>query len=269
VIATALTELLLDPALGTVDAAIFIFGLATAFFIGGLLVRSRVKMTDTLRRRTMELAEQRDRTAALAVAADRERVGADLEVAVRSRVAGIAVAARYARGQLGDPHGAALTRTALTEIEEQGRQILTDMRAVVGTLRDAPTDPPPGLDDLAGLLRRATGAGARLRLTGDVRSLSPNVELSAYRIVEQLLATLADDPRARVAIGLRFAPEVLRIEVVGPARTEDTADVTAHVSAALTAARTRAEVAGGRLDAAFELGCRRVAVDLPVPVGAR
>ncbi|HYI53642.1 MAG TPA: hypothetical protein VEX57_06745 [Microlunatus sp.] len=269
VIATALTELLLDPALGTIDAAIFIFGLATAFFIGGLLVRSRVKMTDTLRRRTMELAEQRDRTAALAVAADRERVGADLEVAVRSRVAGIAVAARYARGQLGDPHGAALTRTALTEIEEQGRQILTDMRAVVGTLRDAPTDPPPGLDDLAGLLRRATGAGARLRLTGDVRSLSPNVELSAYRIVEQLLATLADDPRARVAIGLRFAPEVLRIEVVGPARTEDTADVTAHVSAALTAARTRAEVAGGRLDAAFELGCRRVAVDLPVPVGAR
>jgi hypothetical protein len=41
VIATALIELLLDPALGTVDAAIFIFGLATAFFIGGLLIRSR------------------------------------------------------------------------------------------------------------------------------------------------------------------------------------------------------------------------------------
>ena len=107
VIATALIELLLDPALGTVDAAIFIFGLATAFFIGGLLIRSRVRMTEALRRRTMELAEQRDRTAALAVEADRERVGADLEVAIRSRVAGIAVAAGYARGQVGDPHGAA------------------------------------------------------------------------------------------------------------------------------------------------------------------
>ena len=42
VIATVLIELLLDPALGTVDAAIFVFGLATAFFIGGLLIRSRV-----------------------------------------------------------------------------------------------------------------------------------------------------------------------------------------------------------------------------------
>ena len=206
VIATALIELLLDPALGTVDAAIFIFGLATAFFIGGLLIRSRVRMTEALRRRTMELAEQRDRTAALAVEADRERVGADLEVAIRSRVAGIAVAAGYARGQVGDPHGAALIRTALAEIEEQGRQTLTDMRAVVGTLRDAPTDPPPGIDDLAALLRRATGADARLRLEGDVRSLSPNVELSAYRIVEQLLATLTDDPRARVAVGRALRP---------------------------------------------------------------
>ena len=102
VVATALVELLLDPVLGTVDAAIFIFGLATTFFIGGLLVRSRVRMTEALRRRTMELAEQRDRTAALAVAADRERVSADLEISIRSRVAGIAAAAAYARGQIDD-----------------------------------------------------------------------------------------------------------------------------------------------------------------------
>ena len=268
VLATALIELLLDPALGTVDAAIFVLGLATAFFIGGLLIRSRIRMTDALRRRTMELADQRDRTAALAVEADRERVGADLEVAIRSRVAGIAAAAGLARAHVGDPHGASLTRTALTEIEEQGRQTLSDMRAVVGTLRDAPTDPPPGIDDLSALLRRATGADARLQLAGDVRSLSPNVELSAYRIVEQLLATLTDDPRARVAISLRFAPESLRIEVAGPQRAEDTPDITAHVSAALTAARTRAEVVGGRLEAALELGRRRVQVVLPVPVRA-
>jgi len=107
-----------------------------------------------------------------------------------------------------------------------------------------------------------------LRLEGDLRSLSPNVELSTYRIVEQLLATLSDDPQARVAIGLRFAPDALRIEISGPARTEDTPDVTAHVSAALTAARTRAEVVGGRLESAIALGRRRVEVVLPVPVSA-
>lgn len=269
VIATALIELLLDPALGTVDAAIFIFGLATAFFIGGLLIRSRARMTEALRRRTTELAEQRDRTAALAVAADRERVGPDLELAIRSRVAEIAVAAGYARGQVGEPHGAALTRTALAEIEDLGRQTLTDMREVVGNLRDPPTEPPPGVSDLAALLSRATGADARLRLEGDVRSLSPNVELCTYRIVEQLLATLTDDPHARVAVGLHFAPEALRIDIAGPVRAEETPDVSAHVSAALTAARTRAEVVGGRLESAIALGRRRVEVVLPVPVSAR
>lgn len=268
VLATALIELLLDPVLGTLDAAIFLFGLATAFFIGGLLVRSRVRMTEALRRRTIELAEQRDRTAALAVEADRERVGVDLELAIRSRVAGIAAAAAYARGQVGAPHGADLMRTALAEIEEQGRRTLTDMRAVVGTLRDAPTDPPPGIDDLAALLRRATGADARLRFDGDIRPLSPHVELSTYRIVEQLLTTLADDPHARVGVGVHFAPEALRIEVSGPARLEETPDATAHVSAALTAARTRAQVVGGRLESAIASGRRQVEVVLPVPVSA-
>ena len=42
----------------------------------------------------------------------------------------------------------------------------------------------------------------------------------------------------------------------------------AHVSAALTAARTRAEVVGGRLESAIGLGRRRVEVVLPVPVSA-
>lgn len=268
VIATALIELLLDPALGTVDAAIFVFGLATAFFIGGLLIRSRIRMTEALRQRTMALSDQRDRTAALAVEADRERVGADLEVAIRARVAGISAAAELARAQLGEPHGAGLARSALAEIEDQGRQTLTDMRNVLGTLRDAPTDPQPGIDDLATLVRRATGADTRLQLVGDVRTLSPNVELSTYRIVEQLLATLTDAPSARVTIGLRFTPTSLLIEIAGPARPEDTPAVAAHVSAALTAARTRAEVVGGRLHAAFDAGRRRIEVVLPLPVRA-
>jgi hypothetical protein len=44
--------------------------------------------------------------------------------------------------------------------------------------------------------------------------------------------------------------------------------VTAYVSAALTAARTRAEVVGGDLETAIALGRRRVEVVLPVPVSA-
>lgn len=269
VVATLLTELLLDPVLGSVDAAVFVFGLATAFFIGGLVIRSQVRLVTVLRRRTIELAEQRDRTAAMAVAADRERIGADLETTVRTRLVAITAAAAEARAHVDDPAAEEATRTALAEIEEQGRQTLTAMRTVVGTLRDAPTEPLPGIEDLTTLLHRATGADARLQLHGRPRPLAPNVELSAYRIVEQLLATLADDPLSRVAVRLWFEPDTLRIEVIGPPALTGTPDTLARVAAALTAARTRAEVIGGRLESALVPDRHQVQVVLPVPSGVR
>ncbi|MFT4167299.1 MAG: histidine kinase [Microlunatus sp.] len=269
VVATLLTELLLDPVLGGVDTAVFVFGLATAFFIGGLVIRSQVRLVGVLRRRTIELAEQRDRTAAMAVAADRERIGADLEATVRTRLAAITSAAAGARARVDDPAAEEATRAALAEIEEQGRQTLTAMRTVVCTLRDAPTEPLPGIEDLTTLLRRATGADARLQLHGQPRPLAPNVELSAYRIVEQLLGTLADDSLSRVAVRLWFEPDTLRIEVVGPPAASGTPDALARGAAALTAARTRAEVIGGRLESNFSPDQHRVRVLLPVPSVAR
>lgn len=262
VIATIMVELILDPVLGTADAAFFVFGLATTFFIGGLLIRSRIRLAEDLRRHTVALAEQRDRTAAMAVAADRERIGADLEATIRSRVTDIVEAATYARSAVGDRD--ATTIAALAEIEDQGRQALTGMRAVVGSLRDAPTDPPPGLDDLADLLRRATGSNARLRVDGDARSLTPKIELAAYRIVEQLLVTLADEQR--VTVTLRLTADALTIDVAGPARPDGDRASAAQVSAALAAACTRAEVAGGRLADAVVAGRRQVQVVLPVPL---
>lgn len=267
VITTLLVELLLDPVLGSADAAVFMFGLGTAFFIGGLVIRSQVQLLSALRRRTTELTEQRDRTAAMAVAADRERIGAGLETTVRARLASITSAAVYARDRIDDPAAEPATRAAFAEIEDQGRQSLTAMRTVVGTLRDAPTEPLPGIEDLAGLVRRATGADVRLQLHGEPRPLAPNIELSAYRIVEQLLGTLADNPLTRIAVQLWFAPGALRIEVAGPPPASDTPDSAARVAAALTAARTRAEVIGGRLESVLTLGRQQVQVLLPVPPG--
>ena len=271
VIATILVELLLDPVLGTADAAVFVFGLGTTFFVGGLLLRSRVRMVEDLRRRTAALAEQRDRTAAMAVAADRERIGADLELAVRPRVTEIATTARQARLRSGQsPESGAtasdLTTAALAEIEELGRLTLTDMRAVVGTLRDAPTLPPPGLSDLDALLHRVTGSDRRLEVEGDARSLGPNIELAAYRIVEQLLATLADDRLARIHVTVTFAPETLQLRITGPARSEPDRETASQVAAALAAACTRAEVSGGHVVESVALGRRQVEVVLPLPV---
>ena len=266
-VGTGAVELVLDPVLGTVDAAVFMFLLGTGFFVGGLMIRSRIKMVEDLRRRTTELADHRDRTAALAVAADRERVGADLEHAIRLRVAAIGEAAVLGRAMV--TTSPEVARSALAEIEVQGRETLAGMRAVVGTLRDAPTEPPPGLADLQALARRATSADTRLRTEGEPRRVGSNIELSAYRILEQVLGTLTDSPRARVEVIVRFAPDALELSVTGPSpapgRRDAEADASARTSAALTAARTRAEVVGGQLQALTSPGRRRVQVWLPTP----
>lgn len=264
-IATWTIELVLDPVLGTIDAIVFVVGLGTAFFIGGLVVRSRVRMAETLRARTAELAARRDHTAALAVAADREQIAADLEVSIRSQVAAIAETAARCRVDLSDGD-AGRTREGLAEIEREGRETLGHMRTVVGTLRDAPTEPPPGIADLAELVLRAGSADTRLVLDGEQRGLAPHLELSAYKIVEHLLDTVADQPRNRVDVHVRYQSDSVQIEVVGPPTTADP-DPTAV--AALTAARTRAEVTGGWLDAATVRNRRRIRVVLPATASLR
>ena len=136
-------------------------------------------------------------------------------------------------------------------------------------MRDAPTTPLPGLDDLDALLHRATEADARLTVEGRSRVLGPHVELCAYRIVEQLLVTLSDLPRAQVDVVVRFVPGALRITMGGPPAEMGTPEREAVVVAALDAARARAAVVGGQLVATSHSGRRNIDVVLPVPSAVR
>ena len=48
------------------------------------------------------------------------------------------------------------------------------------------------------------------------RALPAGLELSAYRIVEHLLAAVQDAPEARIDVRVRFGPDVLELDVTGP-----------------------------------------------------
>jgi len=171
----------------------------------------------------------------------------------------------------GDPERA---QAALIDVENSGRETLARMRDVVGNLRDAPTEPPPGLDQLSDLLRRATCSDTRLTIEGPARPLGTNVELSAYRIVEQLLATLRDHPTARVEVHLGFTEEALEIRVSGPTgRSEshhsaydssDSDQGTTDLGRALHAVRVRAEMHGGTVMTRTPAGHLETEVRLPL-----
>jgi signal transduction histidine kinase len=238
--------------------------LAGGFAAAGLVVRSRRRLLEVLQQRTDELARQRDRTAELAVQADRARVSEDLELAIASRIEVIATAVEQGRQMLetGDTEQ---SRAALREIEQQGRETLAQMRTVVGSLHDAPTDPAPGLADLGDLLERA-GSDARLTTSGAPRSLGPHLELAAYRIVEQLVTTLGERPDDRVEVVVQFAPDTLHVRVTGPRRRRTNEERRASVAAATSAAQARAQVLGGRVAVVAAGDRHEVDVSLPIPV---
>jgi signal transduction histidine kinase len=228
-----------DPNLG---ASFLVAGVPVtlASCLAGRLARSRARAAAALRERNAELREQREQTAQLAVAADRARVAADLDDFLRDRITAMATAAEAGRELItADPDAA---QGAFAEVENSGRATLAQMREVVGTLRhERLTAPQPVLAELGSLLESATTSDARLRVEGSPRLLPAGLELSAYRIVEHLLAALQDDPGARIDVLVRFAPDALELDVAGPVGRH------ADPAAAFSVARERVALLGGTL----------------------
>jgi hypothetical protein len=223
----------------------------------GRIARSRRQLAESLEARTGELREARDERARLEVATERARLSQELDELLQRRLAGLARLA--GEGPRGGSDGAT---AALVEIEQEGRRTLDEMRAVVGVLRHdellPATAPQPTLTNLEALLVRAKGADARLSVEGSPLVLPPAVELSAYRIVEQLLDALDDAPGVRVKV--RFADDALELEVSGPARR--------RAKASIERARERARVQRGTLEATVHGGRAEAVVSLPVLAGA-
>jgi hypothetical protein len=251
VLASAVIQCLYDPRLGA--PVIALMAAVSGVFAGaGILVRRRADLVAELRRRSGQLRELREQTAALAVAAERARVTADISGILRERIDEISRLARLA-GDAPDCAGA-----SFAAIELAGRATLDSMRDVVGRLRDSPTEPEPGLAELGGLLARATTAATRLSVEGTARPLPASIELTGYRIVEQLLTVLRDEPSAQVDVRLRFAPDCLELRVAGPAAAGG------ELRPLRSAVQARLALFGGTIDIDDSVGQRAVRVLLPL-----
>jgi hypothetical protein len=227
-------------------------GLTAAIWGIGRIVRSRRRIADELEERTAELREARDERARLEVAGERTRLSRELDEVLQRRLGELVRTADQ-----GAPPGDAAGATArLAEIERESRRTLEDMRSVVGVLRDdtaeAPATPQPALSQLQGLLMQAKGGDARLGVEGNPRVLPAAVELSAYRIVEHLLAALEDTPAVEVRV--RFGDDLLELAISGPARRDARASIErARERVRLHQGSFEATVRGGRLEALVAL----------------
>ncbi len=254
--ANVVTQSLSDPNLGAKQVVLLlpILGLFAAL---GLVLRARTAAIAALRRQTDELRRRRAETARLTVLADRARVSGDLDSALRERIGRIAAAAVAAREGIGTDSSKATA--ALVWIEHEGREVLRQMREIVGSLGEAaPSAPPPSLAELPALLARTTTAGTRLTVDGEVRRLPAGLELAGCRIAEHLVTALEDEPGATIDVRLRFAVDAFELHVSGPPSGE------VELGAVLAAARERASLHNGTLEGATRGGVCHAVARLPL-----
>ena len=152
---------------------------------------------------------------------ERARISRELHDVVAHHISMIAVQAESARLTTAGMPAAGAQR--LSAIGDTARSALTEMRRLLGVLREDADDevagrqPQPGLQQLAELLdatRDASGAGARLIVRGRLPPLDPGVELAAYRIVQEALTNARRHaPGAAVDVELHHAGHHLAVRI--------------------------------------------------------
>ncbi|MFJ3620448.1 sensor histidine kinase [Streptomyces iakyrus] len=153
---------------------------------------------------------------------ERARIVRELHDVVGHHVSMIAVQAETAR--VATPGMPAAGSERLLSIGDTARAALTEMRRLLGVLRDD-DEPPTGaerrpqpdltqLDDLLDEARKAGTATIRLILSGSPRPMGPGIELAAYRIVQESLTNARKHAMgAPVDVELHYAHDALHVGI--------------------------------------------------------
>jgi len=192
--------------------------LAAAWFIGDSVAARRHYVAGLAEQAERERAAEVER-ARQQVREERMRIAHELHDVVAHTLAVITVQAGVGRRLMAKhPEEAG---TALESIEMIGRTAQDELRVVLGLLRDEETGaaalaPAPRLVDLKELADhvRASGTPVELRLSGADRQLSPALEMSIFRVIQEALTNVVKHAAgARAAVAVTVSAGRVRIEV--------------------------------------------------------
>jgi signal transduction histidine kinase len=181
-----------------------------------------VRRVSTSAARSVDAAErERDRAAEEAVTAERDRIARELHDVVAHAVSVMVVRAGGQRLRMAerDPEAA----EAFGDIEQAGREALTDLRAMLRVLRDAESvsgveEPMPDTAAIAALVERVrrTGHDVRMDHFDPPDDLPGGVGLAAYRIVQEGLTNAVRHGAGPIDLAITREPGALRIRLTNP-----------------------------------------------------
>jgi signal transduction histidine kinase len=171
--------------------------------------------------RAAALSSERAERERAAAADERARIAAELHDITAHHISVVALQAGAARmlAESGRPPDIELLRG----VETASRQAMIEIRQALGVIRSSPGGPAPqpGVAQLAGLAARMDLAGLAVRLEGSAGELPGQVDLAAYRIVQEGLSNVLRHSAAGTA-RVAFRRQVGQLEVLvaddGPAR---------------------------------------------------
>jgi len=199
-------------------------GVVVAWLAAENLRHRRARWSE-LQARAERLEREREEEARRAVTEERLRIARELHDVIAHSMSVIAVQSAVGHHVMDTQPLQA--QQALAAIEATSRSALTEMRRLLGVLRQegepvGSLTPAPGLADLTSLVTQVQDAGLRVRIQVDGQRgpVPPGVDLSAYRIIQEALTNVikhAASSRAIVAICYRADSVTVEITDDGPA----------------------------------------------------
>ncbi len=226
----------------------------------GRLRRSRLGELAGLAERARLLEIEREQEMRLAATAERARIAREMHDVVAHSLSVVIAQAdggRYAGRS--DPEAAT---GALEAIAATGRQALTDMRALLGVLRDGSAEqyaPQPDVDAVPALVAdvRDSGLDVDLLVEGEPRPMAAGPQLAAYRIVQESLTNVLKHagPNSRAWVRLHWRADALELAVLDDGRGAAAGVVDDDGSGqGLRGMHERAQLHRGRLEAGPRAG---------------
>jgi len=192
-----------------------------AYFFGNTAFAAARQRAD-LEFRTLELAAEREQTAAQAVALDRVNIARELHDVVAHHVSVMGVQAGAARRVIAqDPEQAI---ESLQLIEQNAREAVDELHRLLTTLRETEADAASessstrGLEQLSDLADETTASGipTRFQVVGEPRAVTTLNGFTLYRIGQEALTNVRKHagPGATADVRLRYEPGRIELEIV-------------------------------------------------------
>ena len=229
----------------------FFVGLLTAIsWTAGVFISRRSAQAHEMTRRAENLEREQREAAVRAVAEERQRIARELHDVIAHSVSVMTVQAGAVRRLLRPEQEK--EREALETVEATGREALTEMRRLVGLLREEGAmpefSPQPGLATMRDLLDTVRSAGLPVDLTveGAPLELPPGIDLAAYRVVQEALTNaLKHGGTAHAWVSVNWGEDELELEVANDGRADGDGSGGGH---GLTGMRERVALYGGKVE---------------------